>query len=82
VQAITYHRYGPPDVLRLEEVDDPVATDDQVLVRVHAAAANPRDWHLMRGLPYSSGRSSGCAGRGARCSAATSPGGSRRSAGP
>jgi NADPH:quinone reductase-like Zn-dependent oxidoreductase len=52
MQAITYHRYGPPDVLRLEEVDPPVARDDEVLVRVHAAAANPRDWHLMRGLPY------------------------------
>jgi NADPH:quinone reductase-like Zn-dependent oxidoreductase len=52
MQAITYHRYGPPDVLRLEEVADPVVGDDQVLVRVHAAAANPRDWHLMRGLPY------------------------------
>jgi NADPH:quinone reductase-like Zn-dependent oxidoreductase len=52
MQAITYHRYGSPDVLSLEEVDDPVAGDGQVLVRVHAAAANPRDWHLMRGLPY------------------------------
>ena len=52
MQAITYHRYGPPDVLRLEEVDPPVVRDDEVLVRVHAAAANPRDWHLMRGLPY------------------------------
>jgi NADPH:quinone reductase-like Zn-dependent oxidoreductase len=52
VQAITYHRYGPPDVLALEAVDDPAVGDDQALVRVHAAAANPRDWHLMRGLPY------------------------------
>jgi NADPH:quinone reductase-like Zn-dependent oxidoreductase len=52
MQAITYHRYGPPDVLALEEVEDPVVEDGQVLVRVHAASANPRDWHLMRGLPY------------------------------
>ena len=52
MRAITYHRYGPPDVLVLEEVDAPVVKDDQVLVRVQAAAANPRDWHLMRGLPY------------------------------
>jgi NADPH:quinone reductase-like Zn-dependent oxidoreductase len=52
LQAITYHRYGPPDVLELEEVDVPALEDDQVLVRVRAAAVNPRDWHFLRGLPY------------------------------
>ena len=52
MKAITSHRYGPPDVLGLEEVDDPVAGDGEVLVRVHAASVNPRDWHFLRGLPY------------------------------
>jgi NADPH:quinone reductase-like Zn-dependent oxidoreductase len=52
VKAITYHRYGPPDVLELEEVEAPAVGDGDVLVHVRAAAANPRDWHLMRGLPY------------------------------
>jgi NADPH:quinone reductase-like Zn-dependent oxidoreductase len=52
LQAITYHRYGPPDVLELEEVDVPALEDDQVLVRVRAASVNPRDWHYLRGLPY------------------------------
>ena len=52
MKAITYHRYGPPDVLELEEVEAPVVGDGDVLVRVRTAAANPRDWHLMRGLPY------------------------------
>ena len=52
VKAITSHRYGPPDVLELEEVDDPVVGDGDVLVRVRAASVNPRDWHLLRGLPY------------------------------
>jgi NADPH:quinone reductase-like Zn-dependent oxidoreductase len=52
VKAITVHRYGPPDVLEFQEVDDPVVGDGEVLVRVHAASANPRDWHFMRGLPY------------------------------
>ena len=51
MKAITYHRYGAPDVLELEEVDEPVVKDDEVLVRVRAASANPRDWHFMRGLP-------------------------------
>jgi NADPH:quinone reductase-like Zn-dependent oxidoreductase len=52
VKAITYHRYGSPDVLAFEEVDDPVVNDDEVLVRVRAASLNPRDWHFMRGIPY------------------------------
>jgi NADPH:quinone reductase-like Zn-dependent oxidoreductase len=30
----------------------PVAADNEVLVRVHAAAVNARDWHVMRGDPY------------------------------
>jgi NADPH:quinone reductase-like Zn-dependent oxidoreductase len=52
LKAITYHRYGSPDVLEFQEVDEPVVQDDDVLVRVRAASANPRDWHFMRGLPY------------------------------
>jgi NADPH:quinone reductase-like Zn-dependent oxidoreductase len=52
LKAITYHRYGSPDVLDFEEVDEPVAKDDEVLLRVRAASVNPRDWHFMRGLPY------------------------------
>jgi NADPH:quinone reductase-like Zn-dependent oxidoreductase len=52
VKAIVQDRYGSPDVLKLREIDQPVAADNQVLVRVHAAAVNARDWHLMRGDPY------------------------------
>jgi NADPH:quinone reductase-like Zn-dependent oxidoreductase len=51
MKAITYHRYGSPEVLEFQEVDEPVLRDDEVLVRVRAASANPRDWHFMRGLP-------------------------------
>jgi NADPH:quinone reductase-like Zn-dependent oxidoreductase len=52
MKAIVQDRYGSPDVLQLREVDMPVPADDQVLVRVHAAAVNARDWHHMRGDPY------------------------------
>jgi NADPH:quinone reductase-like Zn-dependent oxidoreductase len=45
-------RYGSPDTLALGDVDRPVAADDEVLVRVHAAAVNALDWHFMRGDPY------------------------------
>jgi NADPH:quinone reductase-like Zn-dependent oxidoreductase len=43
--------FGSPDVLRLTNIEKPVPTDSQVLVRVLAAAINPADWHAMRGTP-------------------------------
>ncbi len=52
MKAIVQDRYGSPDVLKLREIDQPVPADNEVLVRVHAAAVNARDWHLMRGDPY------------------------------
>src|SRR5262245_65666218 len=52
MKAIVQDRYGSSDVLRLCEVDKPAAADNEVLVRVHAASVNARDWHLMRGDPY------------------------------
>lgn len=53
MKAIVCHRYGPPlDVLRFTDVDEPVVTDDDVLVRVRAASVNPADWHVVRGEPY------------------------------
>lgn len=52
MKAIVYTEYGSPDVLRFEDVEKPVPGNDEVLVRVHAASANPADWHLMRAEPF------------------------------
>ena len=52
VKAIVQERYGSPDVLEFADVAQPVAADNEVLVRVHAAAVNAYDWHVMRGDPY------------------------------
>ncbi|MFZ1221478.1 MAG: NAD(P)-dependent alcohol dehydrogenase [Chthoniobacterales bacterium] len=51
-KAIVYCDYGPPDVLKLEEIEKPVPNDDQVLIKVRAASINPYDWHFIRGTPY------------------------------
>jgi NADPH:quinone reductase-like Zn-dependent oxidoreductase len=52
MKAIIHDSYGGPDVLELRDVEAPVASDGQVLVRVRAASANPLDWHFLRGEPY------------------------------
>ena len=51
MKAVVQERFGPPDVLRLVDTDPPELGADDVLVRVHAAALNPYDWHIMRGDP-------------------------------
>jgi NADPH:quinone reductase-like Zn-dependent oxidoreductase len=51
MKAILYHSYGPPDVLKCEEIEKPVAGDDGVLIKVCAAAVNPVDL-LFRGTSY------------------------------
>lgn len=52
MKAIVFKQYGSPDVLQLREMKVPESQENEVLVQVHAAAANPLDWHLMRGEPF------------------------------
>lgn len=49
MKAIVCDRYGPPEVLRLEEVERPVPGDNQVLVRVHASSLNAADLEILGG---------------------------------
>ena len=51
MKAIVQERFGPPDVLRLADADMPKAGPGEVVIRVHAAALNPYDWHMLRGDP-------------------------------
>lgn len=52
MKGMVHRCYGSPDVLKLEEIEKPVPADDQVLVKVHAAAVNPLDFHYLHGTPY------------------------------
>ncbi len=51
MKAIVQDRFGSPDVLQFVDVEPPEIGSDDVLVRVHAAAINPYDWHMLRGDP-------------------------------
>jgi NADPH:quinone reductase-like Zn-dependent oxidoreductase len=51
LKAFVYEKYGPPEMLRLAEVEKPVPQADEVLVKVVAASVNAADWHIVRGKP-------------------------------
>src|SRR5687768_11344553 len=51
MKAILVPKYGSPNVLQFTEVEKPAPNENQVLVKIVAAAANPLDWHGMRGEP-------------------------------
>ncbi|MBD0324289.1 MAG: NAD(P)-dependent alcohol dehydrogenase, partial [Aldersonia sp.] len=51
MKAVVYDRYGPPDVLRVEEVPTPVPSAKQVLIEVVATSINLSDWECLRGIP-------------------------------
>jgi NADPH:quinone reductase-like Zn-dependent oxidoreductase len=46
MRAVVYDRYGPPDVLRIEDVARPEPKEDEVLVKVHATTVNRSDVHI------------------------------------
>jgi NADPH:quinone reductase-like Zn-dependent oxidoreductase len=52
MKAVVRDAYGSVDVLRLGEVDRPVAGEGEVLLHVHAAGVDQGVWHLMTGTPY------------------------------
>jgi NADPH:quinone reductase-like Zn-dependent oxidoreductase len=45
MRAVVYDHYGPPDVLRIENVDQPAPKVDEVLVKIHATTVNRMDVH-------------------------------------
>jgi NADPH:quinone reductase-like Zn-dependent oxidoreductase len=51
MKAAIYTSYGPPEVVRIADVEKPVPRDNEVLIKVRAASVNPLDWRLMKGDP-------------------------------
>jgi NADPH:quinone reductase-like Zn-dependent oxidoreductase len=52
MRAAVHRRYGPPEVLRIEDVEPPVPNDDQILVKVHATTVTRGDCHRRSASPF------------------------------
>ena len=52
MRAVVHDRYGPPEVLRIDDVERPVPKEDEVLVRVHASTATRGDAMGVRSVDY------------------------------
>ncbi len=52
MKAVVQDRYGPPDVLRIEEVQRPVPRDDEILIRIRASTVTQTDTHARRPDPF------------------------------
>ena len=52
MRAVVHDRYGPPEVLRIEDVPKPAPKEDELLVRVHATTVTQTDCHMRRARPF------------------------------
>jgi len=52
MKAIVHTKYGPPEVLALRDVENPRLSENEVLVKIHAASINFGDKALVKGEPF------------------------------
>jgi Alcohol dehydrogenase GroES-like domain len=52
MKAVVQDRYGPPEVLRVDDIEQPVPNDDEVLIRIRATTVSQSDTHLRAANPF------------------------------
>lgn len=52
MKAIIQNKYGPAELLKVEDIEKPRPKENEVLIHVKATALNAPDWRLLRGKPF------------------------------
>lgn len=52
MRAVVYTKYGSPAVLHLQEIEKPIPSKNEVLVKIYAASVNSWDWDMLQGKPW------------------------------
>lgn len=52
MKAAVCHKYGPPEIVALEEIQKPTPRDDEVLIKIYATSLNLSDWEMLTGTPF------------------------------
>ncbi|WP_319370716.1 NAD(P)-dependent alcohol dehydrogenase [uncultured Ilyobacter sp.] len=52
MKAVVHKKYGPPNTLQIEEVEKPIPSDNEVLVKIYATSVNRTDCATVRGIPF------------------------------
>src|SRR5256885_7706028 len=52
MRAVVYDRYGPPEVLRIDSVEQPVPKENEIRIKIHATSVTRTDIGLRSGKPF------------------------------